>query len=89
MKYLLIFLTVLLMGCSQKMPEPTVRTVTKVVIQKQSIPSGLLSIPPLPRVPKNISLQSQVAKYIIDLYNVASQYKQNLNSIKEWNANGK
>jgi len=87
MKYLLLFLAVLFVGCSQKMPEPIVKTVTvtKIAIQKDKIPSSLLDTKPLPKVPKNIKLQSQVSAYIIDLYNSASSCKANIKSIKEWN----
>lgn len=87
MKYLFLILTVFFVGCSQKAPDPITKTVTvtKIVIQKDKIPEGLLKTKPIPKVPKDISMQSNVANYIIDLYNSAISYKQNLKSIKRWN----
>ena len=74
-------------GCSQKMPEPIVRTVTvtKVVVQKQKVPEGLLVIQSLPKVPTDIKLQSQVAQYITDLYSVAKSCTEDKKNIKQWN----
>lgn len=86
MKYLPL-LFILLAGCSQNLPKPLVHNVivTKIVIHKEKIPSQLLQVKPIPKVPKDISMQSDIAGYIIELYNSASSYKDSIDSIKKWN----
>ena len=85
---ILVIIMILLTGCSQKMPEPVVKTVvvTKIKIKKITVPEELLVIQPVPSVPDNITLQSQVAKYIIELYNSAKTCTEDKMLIKEWNS---
>lgn len=78
---------VLLTGCTPELSEPITKTVTvtKIVIQKEKVPGSLLVISKLPEVPKDTSMQDSVAKYIIELYTVATKYKSKLEAIKVWN----
>jgi len=46
------------------------------------IPKQLLVINPLPKIP-NCVMQSDVANYIIDLWQQANNYKDNLEAIKK------
>lgn len=87
MRYLSLLLAIIFIGCSQKVSGPIVKTVTvtKIVVHKENVPKQFLVSTPIPKVPKNIKLQSQVAGYIIDLYESAKSCKENLKSIKEWN----
>lgn len=85
---ILVITMFLLSGCSQKIPKPIVKTVvvTKVKVKKIIVPEELLVIQPIPKVPSNITLQSQVAKYIVNLYNSAKSCVENEKLIKEWNS---
>lgn len=87
MKYFLILIAVIFIGCGQNTPAPIVNTitVTKIKIHKEKVPEELLNTIPIPKVPNNISMQSQVAGYVLDLYNSASSCHENINAIKEWN----
>lgn len=57
-------------------------TLTKIKEVKISIPKQLLIINPLPKIP-NCVMQSDVANYIIDLWQQANNYKDNLEAIKK------
>lgn len=82
------FMTLLIFtGCSQKIPAPLTHTVTvtKIKIQYIKVPMQFLNVENIPEVPKDISMQSDVANYIIDLYNNAISCHNNIDLIKNWN----
>ena len=41
--------------------------ITKVKVEKVKVPNSMLEVNPIPKVPKDIKMQSSVANYIIDL----------------------
>lgn len=85
-----IFSAVLLMlsGCSNKefhlgWYEPCIpTTLEKVIYKKHDIPSKLLTVSPMPKVPE-ATKQSQVAQYTVELWVVADECTTNLDKIKE------
>ena len=83
---LLIIVIIMIEGCACRQPKPEVITkvVTKIKIKKVYIPKELLVIKPIPKVPNNIKLQSQVARYVLDLYESAKTCKDDKKLIIEY-----
>ncbi|NOQ32456.1 MAG: hypothetical protein GQ570_15210 [Helicobacteraceae bacterium] len=76
---MLLFSTLLLTACT------TTKTLTikEVVVVKQEIPSELLVSSELPAVPTTATKQSEVAAYLVDVWNVAVECKSAQAEIKK------
>jgi PBP1b-binding outer membrane lipoprotein LpoB len=79
----LLFLVILLSGCSQKI-EPRVEYIEKIVYKEKNIPFELLNCKDIV-IDNNISTQADVARIIIELYDGYYDCKDKINSIKKIN----
>ncbi|MDX1809723.1 MAG: hypothetical protein R3331_09305 [Sulfurospirillaceae bacterium] len=85
MKYLILILATVFIGCGQKIPPPikVPVTITKTKIVKEKIPESLLKHVPKPKVPQNIKMQSSIAPYITGLVGAIDTCNNHLDGIKE------
>ena len=75
----LLFSAGLLTGCGTS-PEPQV--VTRIEVQRQPVPKGLLTCPSAPTPPQT-DRQSAVAEYIVDLYESGDACRSKLDAVKD------
>lgn len=69
--------------CNPEPPPPIVIEHTKK--EYVYIPDDLIDMTPLPEVPKDVKLQSEVSKYSVELWNSADSCKSNMLKIYEFN----
>lgn len=70
----------LLAGCSVKP-----MTITKIKVERITLPNALLTAPPLPPVPINARTQQDAQHYVVQLWNYARDRKSQLYAIKKLN----
>ena len=82
MHLLLLFLSLLFIGCGNSKIIEVPKLITELKIEKQVIPGELLECMPLPKE-REINMQSDVATLIIELTETAADCKNKLESVKE------
>ena len=68
----------LLAGCAEAPPP---RLITQIQVEKPEIPGELLACPAIPLPPEGIAMQSDVAAYIIDLFDAGSECRRKLDAV--------
>ncbi len=73
---MLISCVILFIGCSSK------EVVTQIKHVKQTVPGEMLNCKDLPKI-KKLEMQSDVALYIVELHDMATDCKSKLKLVKE------
>jgi hypothetical protein len=73
-----------LSGCAQHNQKEIV-TLQKTKIEYVKVPEELLDKEPMPTLPLKVDMQSDIAKYISDLWNSAYSCKEDMKRIEEFN----
>ena len=58
--------------------------ITKVKVEKVKVPNSMIEVNPIPKVPKDIKMQSSVANYIINLLENDIECHSKMNTIKKF-----
>lgn len=93
MKYIIQSIAILLLltfctSCSFlecKKPEPEIKTIITIKNHYIKVPESFLDLKEIPEVPEDVSKQSAVANYIIDLYSNDKLCHDNIQLIKDFN----
>ena len=84
MLLLLLYYLILLTGCGNYIPKPKTIVVTKIKIEKVRIPNELLEVNSIPRIPDDISKQSSVADYSVNLLENDIECHDKIKNIKKF-----
>ena len=68
----------LLAGCASERPP---RLITQLQVERPAVPAALLDCPAIPLPPEAITMQSDVAAYILDLFGAGSECRRKLEAV--------